>query len=263
MRKYLKKIVVLFFLLAALSSFAVLLHSAQPPEGYTGADGLYCTNCHSTNALNNAGGSISSSGLPATEFTAGTAYDFSITTSHSASDRKRFGFSITARNSAGLPAGTFSTTNTNAALNGDELSHFNAVSFATATIQTYTYTNLTWTAPANPTPDDQTITFYYAGNAANGSGSSGDFIYAGTKTINLSLTQTFTFTGNGNWSDAANWTNNAIPPTTISGNNITIVIDPPFNGECVLDRQQTISSNANLVVKDGKRFRVLSNLVIQ
>jgi hypothetical protein len=127
--------------------------------------------------------------------------------------------------------------------------------------QSYTYGNLTWTAPSNPGPADQTITFYVAGNAANGTGSSaGDYIYTSTQTITLA-TQTYTFTGTGNWGDAANWLNNLVPPSTITG-TATIVIDPPLDGECVLNGIQHISNAANLVVKEGKKFRVTGGLVI-
>jgi hypothetical protein len=258
MRKYFRKFLVLGTLITLLSSFAVLIHSAAPPQGYTGVTGEYCTSCHATNPLNNPGGSVSANGLP-NSYTAATAYPFSIITSHSSADRKRFGFSIIAVNKDGLASGTFSTTNPNAAPNGSELSHHNALTLATA-VQSYTYDNLTWTAPVNPGLADQTITFYYVGNAANGNGSStGDYIYAATKTINLTIV--YTFTGNGNWDNPANWSNNTIPPSTISG-TATIVIDPPVDGECVLNVEQHIGSGGNLVVKDGKRFRIAGNLII-
>lgn len=262
MRRYCKKAAVLFFLVGSLSSFAVLLFSSQPPQGYTGAHGVYCTNCHLGNSLNNTGGSITVNGLPTTTFTAGSSYNFSITTTHSAADRRRFGYSIVALNRFGQPVGTFATTSVRSAINGDELSHRNAITNATATLQSYTYDSLTWTAPAVPAAGDDTVSFYYAGNAANGLGSSGDFIYAGSKKINI-VTTTYTFTGNGNWSNAANWANNTLPPSNIAGSHITIVIDPPLNGECILDVPQTISSAANLVVKDGKKFRVLNNLTVK
>lgn len=263
MRKYIKKSAVLFFLIATLSSFAGLMFSSEPPQNHTGATGVYCNNCHAGNSLNNTGGSVTVTGLPAANFSAGSSYNFSITTSHSASDRRRFGFSIAARNSLGQAVGSFSSGNTNAALNGNELSHFNAPLAPAANLQNYTYNNLTWTAPANPTSADATVTFYYAANAANGSGSSGDFIYTGTKTITLSVIQTYTFTGNGNWSNPANWSNNTIPPATITGSNVSIVIDPPLNGECVLDVPLTVSNSASLIVKDGKRFRVLSSITVK
>lgn len=256
-----KKVCILVPGIFMLSSFAVLINSGAPDQGYTGADGLYCTSCHSTNTLNSGGGSVTASGLPAGTYTAGTAYNFSISITHGSVNRRRFGFSIEARNSAGQKVGSFSSTNPNAAINGDELSHLNAPSFATNQ-QSYTFNNLRWTAPANPTPADATVTFYYVGNAANGSGSSGDFIYAATQTVNLLAVQVYTFTGNGNWSDPANWTNGQVPPSIITGNNARIIIDPLTGGECVLDVPQQVSSGATIEVKAEKAFRVNGNLVI-
>ncbi|HEY8691045.1 MAG TPA: choice-of-anchor V domain-containing protein [Chitinophagaceae bacterium] len=123
----------LMIAIVVLSSYIVTnynyhpTYSSQPPQGYTGATGAYCTSCHSSYSLNNSGGSVSTTGLPSANYTAGTTYNFSITTTHSVADRKKWGFSIIALNSAGSPVGTFSSTNPNAALNGSELSHFNAV----------------------------------------------------------------------------------------------------------------------------------------
>lgn len=72
----------------------------------------------------------------------------------------------------------------------------------------------------------------------------------------------FTFTGTGNWSTAANWSNNLIPPATLPhGSQITI--NPSGTGECVLDVQQRVSSSAAITVQAGKKFRIMGNLVIQ
>jgi len=256
-----KKMLILIPGLFLFSSFEVLISSSVPDQGYTGADGAYCSNCHSTNTLNSGGGSVTATGLPADTYTAGATYNFSIHITHGTLNRRRFGFSIEARNSAGQKVGSFSSTKPNAAINGEELSHLDAVLFTTNQ-QSYTYSNLQWTAPANPSPADATITFYYVGNAANGSGSSGDFIYAATQTVNLLAVQTYTFTGNGNWSNPANWSNGRIPPSVITGSNTRIFIDPAVSGECVLDVPQQISSGATIEVKEGKAFRVNGNLVI-
>jgi hypothetical protein len=244
-------------LVLGLSSFASLIHSLAPPQGHTGADGDYCTSCHLGNSLNNAGGMVVVTGLPDNGYTAGTAYNFSITTTHSAADRKRWGFSIAARNSQNQDVGTFSTSNLNAGINGAELSHAPAVT--TLSQSSFTYDNLTWTAPTTPGANDNNITFYYAGNAANGSGSTGDYIYVGTKTISRAMV--YTFTGNGNWDNPANWSNNSIPPASIAG-NASIVIDPPADGECVLNVMQQIGGSVSLTVKEGRKFRILGSLII-
>ncbi len=156
--------------------------SGVPPSGLTGATGGYCTNCHGGAALNSGGGSVAVNGLPTGNYVAGQAYNFNLTISHGAANRRRWGFSIKAVNSSGQAVGTFSSTNTNAAPNTDdisELSHNNAV--ITPDQSSYTYNNLRWVAPATPSAVDQSVTFYYVGNAASGgSGSNGDFIYAGS-----------------------------------------------------------------------------------
>lgn len=248
----------MLFFVAGLSSFATLIHSLAPPEGYTGADGVYCNSCHQGNTLNTAGGSVTVNGLPNNGYTAGTSYNFSVTISHATADRKRWGFSIAARNSLGQDVGSFSTTNTNADNNGTELSHAPAV--VTVAQSSFTYDNLTWTAPVNPGVNDNNVTFYFAGNAANGTGSSsGDFIYSGIKIINL--VQAYTFNGNGNWNDPANWSNNSVPPATITG-NASIIIDPVAGGECVLNVEQHIGASVNLTVKEGKKFRIIGSLSI-
>lgn len=72
----------------------------------------------------------------------------------------------------------------------------------------------------------------------------------------------FTFTGNGNWSTAANWSNNLVPPAILPhGSQITI--NPSGTGECILNVQQRVSSSASIVVQTGKRFRIMGNLLIQ
>lgn len=256
-----KKLFILTLLVVSLSSFESLIRSFQPPQGFTGSAGNYCTNCHTGNALNSAGGSVVVTGLPDGSYTPGTTYNFSLSINHSAANRRRYGFSIEARNSANQVVGTFGSTNARAGLNGSELSHLNAETFANNSAS-YTYTNLSWTAPANPGPNDNNITFYYTGNAANGTGSSsGDFIYAATKSVSLLVSNTYTFNGSGNWSNPANWSNNTVPPANITG-NATINVDPIAGGECVLDVEQRISSGATLNVAEGKAFRVQGNLTI-
>ena len=260
MKQYFKTCTVIATLLILLSSFSALMRSAQPPAGHTGATGVYCTQCHTNNPLNTGGGNVSVNGLPST-YTAGAAYNFSITITHGVADRKRWGFEITAINGNGQVVGTFSSANPNAALIGTsgELGHLNAV--ITASQQSFTYDNLTWTAPINPGVADGTVTFYFASNAANGplGVATGDFIYASTKVTTLAVV--YTFTGNGNWDDPANWSNNAIPPAVLDVSS-TIVIDPPADGECVLNVVQHVGSKVNFKVNDGKKLRILGDLII-
>ena len=69
----------------------------------------------------------------------------------------------------------------------------------------------------------------------------------------------YTFTGNGNWSDASNWSNNLVPPATLSPNS-EIKIDPVAGGQCVLNISYTVSSAGKLTVMSGKKFVVQGNL---
>ena len=262
MRKYLKTSIVMLLLLIFLSSFAGLIYSSQPPQGYSGADGAYCTQCHSTNPLNVVGGSVELTGLPTDGYVSGAKYSLSLKSTHSAADRKRWGFTIAARNALNQTVGTFGSTNANAAINGNELSHLNAVS--TASLSTFTYDNLSWTAPVNPDANNQTITFYYVGLAANGNGSSsGDFLYTGTKVISLQIQPlVYTFNGNGNWDNPANWSNNTLPPAILTG-NASIIVDPPVGSECILNIVQRVQNGAIFTVKDGKKFTIAGDLIIQ
>lgn len=175
------------YIVSALFVSAVTLQSGinfsgQPPTDLTGAVGDYCTNCHSGNPRNAAGGSVTLTGLPSGGYVPNQSYPLSLTITHASANRTRWGFSIAAVNSGGAPLGTFSTTNPNAAINGSELSHNNAVS--TSAQASYTYNNLSWRAPATASG---TVNFYFVGNAADGSSSSGDFIYSGTSNVALPI----------------------------------------------------------------------------
>lgn len=173
-------------LFVVLISFRGKFYSSQPPSNHSGApdgEGL-CSDCHGN--LNNGGGSVTITGLPSS-FQPGQTYPFSVAISHPTT-RGRWGFEVNARNAANNPVGTFSSTNPNAALNGGpaEISHFGAVSF---TGTSYTYSNLFWTAPSTIGTGDNSVTFYVAGNAANGNGApSGDFIYTNTRLFPLPIT---------------------------------------------------------------------------
>ena len=168
--------------IAAVTLQSGINFSGQPPTERTGATGSYCTSCHTGNARNAAGGSVALTGLPVGGYVPNQTYPLSLTITHASANRTRWGFSIAAVNAGGAPLGTFSTTNANAATNDTELSHNDAVS--TSAQASYTYNNLSWRAPATASG---TVNFYFVGNAANGSGSGGDFIYSGTTNLALPI----------------------------------------------------------------------------
>ena len=166
------------------SSVTRVTYSSQAPQGYTGANGSTCVDCHSSFGLNSGGGSVAVNGLPTSDYVPGKKYDFSLTITHGEADRKRWGFSIKAVNGTGNSVGSFSSSNSNADPNGDELSHSGAIS--TGSTNTYTYDNLYWTAPSAA---GEKINFYYVGNASDNSGDNqGDYIYSSMTTVALPLT---------------------------------------------------------------------------
>lgn len=183
-----KRTILLLLISTALITFQSTTNkvnfSSNPPSGYTGATGDYCTSCHGSFSLNSGGGSVTTSGLPTGSYVAGQQYNFSLTISHGAANRRRWGFAIKAVNGAGQNVGTFSSTNANATVSSGELIHNNAVS--TANAASYTYNNIRWTAPASPGTNDNNVTFYYVGNAASGgNGSADDYIYSNSSSIAL------------------------------------------------------------------------------
>lgn len=235
------------------------LSSGLPPEGYTGANGQYCNSCHSTNNLNTEGGSIMVNGLPTTSYEPGKTYTFSITITHAQPNRSKWGFSIIALNKAGARAGSFGSTSANAIINGEELSHADAP--ATSLQASYTFSELSYTAPTQPGPDDETISFYYVANAANGNGStSGDFIYAATH--NASLALVYTFTGNGLWSNPANWAGQNPPPAVLQGSG-EIKINPSPGGQCLLTQPQTMGPGTRLTLAPNAQLVLQGGLLIQ
>ena len=200
----------LFIVSGSLLISAEMKNSINVPGGYTGADGITCNNCHGGNVLNSPGGSVVITGLP-TSYTPGVKYDFTVTINHGVSNRTRWGFAMKAV-ANGIPVGTFTESNPNVYINNfdREIGHSSAPT--TPSSNTYTFTNLSWTAPPAPNASEQNITFYVAGNAANGIGSSGDFIYTASK----SMTQTSTSVTNNNSINKIN--------TALSGKKMMIQI---------------------------------------
>lgn len=197
--------------------------STVAPQGYTGANGLYCTSCHNSYGLNSGGGSVTLTGISATSFNASQSINFSLAINHPTANRNRWGFAIKAVNNAGAAVGTFSTSNANAIVNGTELSQHNAPS--TAASSSYTFSRLTWTAPSDVSGDNSTVKFYYAANAGYANFSSSlDYIYSGNITLTAMATpacDTAYWTGavSTAWETAGNWSCGAVP----SGNTVVFI----------------------------------------
>lgn len=153
--------------------------SSGPPDGYCGnpPSMVTCEACH-VSPLGD--GTLSLTGLPAGGYEPGDTY--SITVMLADSDQRRWGFELTALETAAYTqAGTFIVTDPiNTQLsdhqspNPDFLKHTLAGTHNGTPDGPVTW-NFDWTAPIT----GNLVTFYVAGNAANGNGApSGDYIYA-------------------------------------------------------------------------------------
>jgi hypothetical protein len=180
------KISLSLFFLFCCSTGLIIARSAGAPTAHTGDFGEpNCTQCHTGNAANTAGGSVAVTGVPAT-YTPGQTYTITITVQRSG--QSRWGFQLAVRSvGSSLQAGTLATTDGNA-----QIVVANAVQYATHTsvgtqvgASSGTWT-LNWTAPS---PAVGQVRFSAAGNAANNSGTNqGDFIYTTTATSNVAVT---------------------------------------------------------------------------
>jgi hypothetical protein len=72
---------------------------------------------------------------------------------------------------------------------------------------------------------------------------------------------TYTFTGNGNWTDAANWANQSVPPASVNSGN-QIIINPSVGGQCILNITYHVAAGAVFTVMAGKQLTIPLNLTI-
>ncbi len=72
----------------------------------------------------------------------------------------------------------------------------------------------------------------------------------------------YMFVGNGNWTDAANWSDNMVPPPTSLINTI-ITIKPSTGGQCIVNTPISIPKTSKLIVENSKLLRMNSNLTFQ
>ena len=71
----------------------------------------------------------------------------------------------------------------------------------------------------------------------------------------------YTFTGDGNWNNSSNWSNNKVPPSTVTAGS-QIIINPVSGGACILNVPYTLSSDATLTVNINKKFIILDSLSV-
>jgi uncharacterized protein (TIGR03437 family) len=159
--------------------------SSGPPPSRTGAPGEpNCTACHGGNAVNSGTGTLTITGLPATY---SPNQEIPVTVTLRQSSRARYGFQITAINDQGQAAGELVVTDASrtqripGTVSGNQRQYihhtFNGITPNGTDENSWTFT---WRAPAQSAGR---VTFYAAGNAANGSGSGGDFIYTTSQSV--------------------------------------------------------------------------------
>ena len=172
-----------FIILLLMAPIAVYASVNGPEPGYTNAPGDLgnCTQCHDKHAVGTGSGGVAINGLPAV-YEPGQVYDFTVTVSQSG--RRRFGFQLTALDTANKRAGTLATRDSNTQVLSETgpggrqyIEHTQQGTLTTVTgSRTFL---LRWTAPAT---DIGTVRFFVAGNATNNSGvqDDDDFIYTNT-----------------------------------------------------------------------------------
>ena len=82
------------------------------------------------------------------------------------------------------------------------------------------------------------------------------------RSVSCSQAFTYTFIGSGNWTLPTNWEGDVIPPANLPTGAI-IIINPVSGGECILNTTQTVLNGASIIVKAGKKLKLLNQLIIQ
>lgn len=169
--RILKSIVILLAVAIVAFSF-----SSGVPEGHTGAPGeVNCTSCHQTHALNSGDGSLSIT-VSTAAYTPGEVYEVTVEVMDDSLERA--GFQLTALDENLEQAGTITDFNEevlelNNADGRQYIYHIDASDQNSWSFQ--------WQAPETNRGE---VTFYAAGNAANGDFSNdGDYIYTDSLAI--------------------------------------------------------------------------------
>ncbi len=161
---------------------AAAAYSSGPPNELTGAPGEgTCINCHSSFPLNSGDGTFGIEG-PA-EYQAGATYAITVTLEDPG--QSRWGFELSPLADGSLTEDDSGDTQVDQAGDVDYAKHTSQGTF-NGTQDGPVSWSFDWTAPADP-PEE--VTFYAAGNAANGNfGTTGDYIYTASFTSHLAET---------------------------------------------------------------------------
>lgn len=170
-KSYFKRNRILFLLFSALIA---LSNSSNPPDGRTGApfDGL-CSDCHGGGSFE---GDITLTGLP-TDIMPNTTYNLTLTITATSGNPMVGGFQVVGVNQSNQNSGdlinTSTETGTSFSSGREYLDHRGAKSFSGNTV----IWNFDWKSPNGPNGSSHRL--YFAGNLANGNGSS-----SGDKIVN-------------------------------------------------------------------------------
>lgn len=167
---------------------ALTVYASQngPERGYTGAPGDIgdCTHCHDDHLpVNSGSGRVMIGGVPAV-YQPSQSYTLSVQVLDSSSSRRRWGFQLTAIDSAGNRSGTLTplSGDTQIASDGNPVGdrqyiEHSALGTFPGTTGGHTW-QVRWIAPST---DTGAVQFFAAGNAADNSGTNrNDFIYTTT-----------------------------------------------------------------------------------
>lgn len=178
--------------------------------------------CHGSFTLDSGPGSVSlTSNIPAVGYSPGDTYQ--ITVSMAQAERSKFGFQAmcygerTMKGTGSITATDATRTIVNATANAQYVTHRSAGTSGT-NMASWTFD---WTSPEN----DEDVTFYAVGNAANNNGNaSGDHIYStnetfkSANTVNIDapkeIESLYTFTQNDYL--VVSWQSNVFAPITLT-----------------------------------------------
>ncbi|MDO8744116.1 MAG: choice-of-anchor V domain-containing protein [Candidatus Brocadiaceae bacterium] len=182
MRNYCKIAACFIFVagIVGISASTIFAYSGGPPEGRTGSPADEFKTCDDTGCHNSY---ILNSGLATFSLSAPSSYTLgealSISISFGSSSTSKHGFELSALDTNNNHVGTFSSVDSNTqTIDGNYIKHNSAGSIQSGNASW----SVQWTAPASAVQDP--LTFYAAGNEANGNGTpTGDYIYATTAQV--------------------------------------------------------------------------------
>ena len=194
---------VALFALQALSGKPVRAYVSGPPPSHTDAPGeANCTECHTGADLNSGNGNVMITGVPDT-YSPSQVVTITVTVNHP--NGFLYGFEVTALDSMNHPAGSLAvidatkTQTVTGMVNSETRTYIEQTTSGAFPVEFDRRSwTLTWTAPSS---DVGQVTFYAAGNGANGDGdNTGDHIYTTKVTTGCTVsldTSSQSFAANG------------------------------------------------------------------